>query len=123
MLDKRSQFLLRYINKECSEGSYKIIEINDMLSSFPKKYKIDYDTLAHSLNHLKQREYISIKYYDNDVFCLSPLPRGRCFFEQEIDNKKDKRKIKKTITLLSILYIIFSFLTALLACYLTKYFI
>lgn len=123
MIDKRSQKLLRIINKECTEGSYKVIEINDILSSFPKKYKIDYDTLAHSLNYLKQGEYISIKYFDNDVYCLSPLPRGRCFFEQETEQKKDKNKFKKMISLLTLLYVIFSFLTAFLACYLAKYFV
>lgn len=40
MLDKRSEALLRIINKECNEGSYRVLEVDDLIRLMPKNLKL-----------------------------------------------------------------------------------
>ena len=70
MLDKRSEALLRIVNKECLEGSYKVLEVDDLIRLMPKKYKVDYETISQLMGYLKAGEYVSVKYCDNEVFCV-----------------------------------------------------
>jgi hypothetical protein len=117
MLDKRSEALLRIINRECSEGSYKVIEIDDVIRLMPSKFKVDFDTVNHLMGYLKNGEYISIKYSDKEVFCVSPLPRGRRIFEVEKEEKKvSKKKLLKFI-LISFVYLMLIFGACLGAAY------
>ena len=121
MLDRRSQELLRIINIECNEGSYKVLEIDDLIRQMPKKFKVDFDTINQLVNYLKIGEYISLKYSDKEVICVSPLPRGRRVFEIENEDKKNKKKntIKKFF--LMFFYLILIFAVSFAASYLSTY--
>ncbi len=121
VLDKRSEELLRIINKECKEGSYKVIEIDDLMRLMPKKYKVDTDTINQLVGYLKTGEYISLKYSDHEVFCISPLPRGRRVFEVEQEEKKNSKKFKFRSILLFGFYLILIFGASLGAAYLSRY--
>lgn len=117
MLDKRSEALLRIINRECNEGLYKVIEIDDIIRLMPSKFKVDYDLINHLMGYLRNGEYISIKYSDKEVFCVSPLPRGRRIFEVEQEEKKvSKRKVLK-FALISFFYLMLIFGACLGAAY------
>ena len=94
MLDKRSEYLLRLINESCKEGSYQVLEVDDLVRDMPKKYKIDAEGILQIVGYLKNGEYVSVKYSDDHVICVCPLPRGRRIFEVEQDEKKTKRKRK-----------------------------
>ncbi len=120
MLDKRSEALLRIINKECFEGSYKVLEVDDLIRLMPKKFKVDFETISQLMGYLKTGEYVSVKYSDNEVFCVSPLPRGRRFFEVELETKKNKKgkKIKTFFIFTFYLFLIFG--VSLAAAYLSK---
>lgn len=120
MLDKRSEVLLRIINKECNEGSYKVIDVDDILRLMPNRFKVDLETINQLMNYLKSGDYISIKYSDNEVFCVSPLPRGRRMFELEKEERRlSKKKIFKFF-LMSIFYLFLIFGACLGAAYLAK---
>ena len=122
MLDRRSEALLRIINEECREGTYKVIEVEDVLRAMPKKFKIDQDGISQIMNFLSNSDYISVKYKDDVVYCVSPLPRGRKVFEIEEDEKRDKKRKKlKNIFVISLILIL-SFGAMLLASYISKKF-
>lgn len=120
MLDKRSEALLRIINKECYEGSYKVLEVDDIIRLMPKKFKVDFETITQLMGYLKSGEYVFVKYYDNEVFCVSPLPRGRRIFEIEYEEKKNTKKRKFRNFLLFAFYLLLIFGVSLGAAYISK---
>ena len=123
MLDKRSEALLQIINAECKEGSYKVLEVDDLIRSMPKKFKIDSDGILQLIGYLKKGEYVSVKYTDSEVVCLSPLPRGRRIFEVEEENKKQKKRKKIKIFLFISLILILAFGVVLAGSYISKNFL
>ncbi len=82
MLDNRTDVLLNFINNECSEGSFKIFSPSELMSAFPERFAIDFDGLLLILDYLGEREYIVVKYADENAVCLSPLPKGRIYHEE-----------------------------------------
>ncbi|MCI6542711.1 MAG: hypothetical protein MR423_02825 [Firmicutes bacterium] len=120
MLDKRCEELLRIVNKECQEGSYKVLEVDDLIRLMPKKFKVDYETINQLMGYLKAGEYVSVKYSDKEVFCVSPLPRGRRIFEVEIEEKRNKKKSKFKSFLLLTFYLLLIFGVSLGASYVSR---
>lgn len=94
MLDNRSKLVLKYLVKECSNGSYKIIEADDILSALPSKLNVDKEIISQIIKHLENGEYVSVKYSDDYQFCLCPLPFGRQFIENDEIQNKNKKSIK-----------------------------
>ena len=122
MLDKRSEALLRIINKECNEGSYRVLEVDELIRLMPKKFKVDFDTISQLMGYLKTGEYVSVKYSDNEVFCVSPLPRGRRIFEVEQEEKNSNKKSKLKKFFLLTFYLLLIFGVSLGAAYISKFF-
>jgi len=93
MLDKKTAKLLDELNGVCVDNSYKVIEIRDLCERMPQKLKIDNEVLLESIKHLVERNYISLKYFDEEVLCLCMLPKGRLFKEKsdEISLAKSKK--------------------------------
>lgn len=89
MLDIKSKLVLKFLIKECSNGSYKIVESNDIISSLPLKYKVDLNGLDNILIYLERQECISIKYDDEGIYCLCILPYGYKVFEREKNIKRE----------------------------------
>lgn len=94
MLDSRSKSVLNFLVKECSEGSYKIIEASDILSALSKNYNADKEIISQIIKHLENGEYISVKYSDDEQFCLCPLPFGRQFIENDEIQLTNRKSIK-----------------------------
>ncbi|MEG1499611.1 MAG: hypothetical protein RR400_00860 [Clostridia bacterium] len=116
MIDKRSQTLLNYINKECAEGSYKTLEICDIIGCFDKKLKVDKDLVFQVLTNLEINEFVDVKYHDNNVVCLAPLPKGRFEFERFNENKQIKASSKQAKNNQIVLIFFSAFLGAFLGC-------
>ena len=102
MLDKRTSFLLAKINELCSEGSYKIVEKGDFLACFPVKFHVDEDGLAQMMSYLAERSYIDIRYADESVYCICPLPEGRLYFENLREAKGGTRRNRRDTVLLTV---------------------
>ena len=106
MLDDRTEYLLNFINRECSEGTFRIFSPSELLAAFPKKYAVDADGLLLIMDYLKEREDILVKYADEDSICLTPLPKGRLYHEERTSKRKEvfhERKILWTAFFGSIL--------------------
>ena len=116
MLDTKSKLILKVLQRECKNGSYKIIDKNDVISSLPSKYRCDFDELDHILTYLERQDFISIKYDDDTVYCLCVLPMAAEVFEN------DSKKRKKGNLLIPILSFVLSFLGAFLGAIVAKSF-
>lgn len=112
MIDTKSKLVLSILAKESSDGSYKIVEIPDIIMALPKRFRMDSDAVKHILTHLERQDIISVKYDDDDVFCLAVLPYGFEILENEkpISIKKIKEKPQKV----GFLTIFLCFLSSLL---------
>ena len=115
MLDKQTSILLANLNSICQDGSYKVIDKKDLINLNSKKNKLNEDSLKAMIDHLKERDYLSIKYSDDNVYCLSVLPKGRLFDEKSKELAKEKRKYNKLIIVTLSLSSIASFIGAFCA--------
>lgn len=115
MLDVRSNIVLKYLVKECDEGSYRVIDCNELVNCLPKKFKADENTISHCMEYLEKGNYISIKYKDSKMYCVSPLPFARQILENESNLNEKSKKIVKIGSFLYILVFIFAFLGSFLA--------
>ena len=93
MLDVRSKEVLKHLISICG-SSYQVIEIADICEALQKKYRLDKDMVVQIVRHLASLDYISVKYQDSKVFCLTSLPLGRQLVEAELDSIKNRKKIK-----------------------------
>lgn len=90
MLDTKSTLILKILQKECKNGSYKILDKNDIISALPTRYRCDTDELDHIISYLERQDYVSVKYDDDSIYCLCILPAIN-----EITTPKKKKKEKK----------------------------
>lgn len=111
MLDTKSTLVLKVLQKECKNGSYRVVDKNDIISALPTRYRCDTDELDHIISYLERQDYVSVKYDDDNIYCLCILPATN-----EISTSKKKKKEKNYLPLvIFILTIIGSFVGALLS--------
>lgn len=115
MIDTKTKLILKILAKECSNGSYKIIESADILLALPRHLRMEPTGIRHILNYLERQDMISIKYEENDTFCLTVLPFG--FQTLEENEPKFIKKGDRELSL-SKQTIIFSFVASLLGTFL-----
>ena len=113
MLDIKSKLVLKILIKECPNGSYNIVDAKDIISALPNKYKLDLDGLENILIYLERLEFISIKYDDDEVYCLCVLPYGNEILESEANQKREDKKSSHLW-----LYLILNTITSFLAGFL-----
>ena len=89
MLDTKSNLVLKIIEKECKSGGYKILDKNDMISALPTRYRCSIEELDQITSYLERQDYITIKYDDENVYCLCLLP----FFKQTEEKKEKPNKV------------------------------
>ena len=95
MLDKRSMALLKIINEECVNSGYKIFSVEQLINSLPSELGVDENVFLICIKNLFDRQYISVKYQDENEICLVPLAKGRVVFENIIDEEIERNSIKK----------------------------
>ena len=118
MIDLKSKLVLSILAKECPDGSYKIIEIPDIIMAIPRRYRMDSDAVKNILVHLERQELVSVKYDDDDVFCLAVLPYGYEVLENE--RPKNFRKIKEKQPKINFLTVFLCFLASFLGSFLSS---
>ncbi len=111
MLDKRCFALLNIINQECVDKGYKIFSVEELIQLLPKSFGVTDNELGLLINTLIQKEYISVKYFDQKEVCLCPLNKGRLVFENKIDVEIEKVRTEKR-------YFAYSFLGGLVGAFL-----
>lgn len=119
MIDTKSSLVLKILINECPNGSFHIIEGKDIISSLPLKYRVDFEGLENILNYLERKDFISIKYDDDDgVYCLCVLPSGNEYFENLNKQKREDKKsslLWRYILINSITTFLFGFVGAVIA--------
>ena len=103
MLDGKSFALLKIINGECPDNSYKVFGINELALSVPEEFSVDAEAAREIIKSLAAREYLSVKYEDEAEVCLKPLSKGRLAFETRIDEEVEKLRSEKRYFLWSFL--------------------
>lgn len=103
MLDKRTTVLLDKINDLCREGSYKIVDEEELVSCFPARFQTDADGLRHMLDYLSDHRYVDIKYAEDGVYCLCPLPEGRMYSENAHQARSDVLRRRRDIVLMTVI--------------------
>ncbi len=119
MLDIKSKLVLKILIKECGNGTYKIIEASDIITSMPSKYRVDSDGLDNILTYLERQDCISIKYDDDGVYCLCVLPYGHEIVETE--NKKEKEQKNFPYIWLFLTTLILSFIGGFVGAFITRF--
>ena len=94
MLDKMSKEVLKFLLEFCKDGSFQVLEYDDIIGALTSNYNLDKEGIVQILKHLNSLEYITIKYRDDSVVCVSTLPLGRQYIESEEEKKKNIVKIK-----------------------------
>ena len=120
MLDIKSKIVLKILQKECPHGAYNLVEAKDIISAMPIKYRVDNDGLNHILIYLERQEYISIKYDEEDVFCLCVLPFGNEVLEND-GKQKSEGKTSPRLWLILLLVFVASAAGSLLSCLLCTF--
>lgn len=115
MLDKQTSNLLQNLNSLCPDGAYKVLEKAEILTALSSKFATDEDGLKSMIEHLQERNYVSVKYSDADVYCIAVLPKGRLFEEKSKELERDKRKYNKLVLTTISLASLASFVGAFIA--------
>ena len=89
MLDKKTTTVLQTLGKLGGDSAYKVITVEEVLSSLPQKV-YDIDSVKETIDFLNKQEYIVIKFEEDFTFCYSLLPKARIFLETEINKGKAK---------------------------------
>lgn len=110
MLDTKSKLVLKILANECNDGNYKIVELSDIIMALPRHFRMDSEAVKHIITHLERQEYISIKYDDDDVYCLAVMPYG--FEALENDKPKYIKREKSKEKSINLATILLSFLSA-----------
>lgn len=118
MLDKKTTATLKILNAICEEGTYKVIDYNNLISKFPNRYKVNKEALDQNLEYLKTGQYIDIKYAENDTYCLCVLPKGRMILEDSTRESKTIKHFNKMLIITMFVSGIMAFLGAFLAIFL-----
>jgi hypothetical protein len=108
MLDKRTVKLLSVLVKLCDDGSYKIIEINDLVKAMLPRFRVDAKELGQMMRFLIDNEMINTKYSDERVFCVAVLPKGRVADEESRIGRKNNRNLSRAM----IIVLVFGCLSA-----------
>ncbi len=116
MLDTRTAALLAHLNGLCREGKYEVVEADELLSCFPPKAGMDRENLQKTLAYLSENGYVDIRYEEDGLYCLCPLPAGRLYTEHARAAKRDAfRRRRDTVLLAAAGAFVGGFLGALLA--------
>ena len=82
--------MMQNLLKVCSDGSYKIIEISELIKGMLPRYKSDAEGIAQIIKFLSGNDLIDVKYSDENVYCVAVLPKGRVIEESDQTKKQGK---------------------------------
>ncbi len=88
-MDKRGEILLEYLNGICGINEYKIINLSEITLFSPTLFS-DEEIAKKTVKSLSDDDYVKVKYFDGEQYCISATLKGKSFFERE-------RAIKKTV--------------------------
>lgn len=113
MLDKKTTYVLKALNKLTEDNAYKVVNAEEILSNVSQKSQFDIETIKQSVEFLEKQQYIVIKFSEENTYCYSLLPKARIYLEQELNKSNSK---KSTAPLMPYFYnMLASFIGTILA--------
>ena len=113
-LDRGTGRLLEKVVETCREGGYKIIDEAELAAAADT----DGEGIRAMLGLLQDERLIDLRYAEEGVYCVRPLPEGRRYFERLEEERRDTLRRRRDAVLFSALG---SFVGALLACLLALF--
>ena len=98
MLDRETSLLLEKIVASCGEGGYKIIDETDLCACVPEGSDV-----KELLGFLQDNRYVDVRYAEDGVYCLRPMPEGKMYFERAREEREEHRRRRRDIALFSAL--------------------
>ena len=92
MLDKKTTSVLKVLGKLGEDAAYKVITVDEILSSLASRTQYDADGVKQIIEYLCKQEYIVLKFEEDSTFCYSLLPKARIYLEQSTANVKPKKQ-------------------------------
>ena len=96
MLDRETSLLLEKIVASCREGGYKIIDEAELCTCVPE------GRLRELLDFLQDNRYIDVRYAEEGVYCVRPLPEGKTYFERARREQEELRRRRRDSALYSV---------------------
>ena len=113
MLDKKTTYVLKALQKLTEGSAYKVVTSDEILSNLSPKSLFDLETIKQSIEFLEKQQYIIIKFSEENTYCYSLLPKARIYLEQQTQKVSPK---KNTNNVMMYVYImIASFIGTMLA--------
>lgn len=113
MLDKKSNAVLKVLNKLTEGNTYKVVSGDDILSNLTQKSIYDREIIKQIIEFLEKQQYINIKFSEENTYCYSLLPKARIYLEQDVVRPQQN---KKKFDIMNYVYVmIASFIGAMLA--------
>ena len=119
-MDIRTEKFFELINELCKDGSYKVLEIEEILTMLPKKYHFSYADLQNMLKYLSEHDFVDVKFVDEKNLCVASLPKGRLHLENQLKEDKAVITYRKLFIASMIVSGLMSFLGAFVAILLLK---
>ncbi|HBJ98319.1 MAG TPA: hypothetical protein DDY82_04590 [Clostridiales bacterium] len=101
-MDKKGELLLSYINGICKAGEYKIINSGEITLYSPQLFP-DKESVRKAIKQLDDEEYIIVKFYDGEQYCLCSTIKGKEYFDNQRLYKKTLKKDKRIVFFASVL--------------------
>lgn len=95
MLDEKTLALLKTIDLLSPDQGYKIFETRELASAMPEDFAVDSASVREMIDKLAAREYISVKYEDDNEICLKPLAKCKLAYERLIDEEVISARTEK----------------------------
>lgn len=92
MLDKKTTAVLKVLGKLGEDCAYKVITVEEILSSLNSRNQYDIDSVKQIIEYLCKQEYIVLKFEEDATFCYSLLPKARIYLEQDSAKTKTKKQ-------------------------------
>lgn len=107
------KLILKYVYNECGTN-YKILEFEDFEDYLQNLHTNGLYDIKKILQSLEGKEFISIKYIDNNNVCLCITELGKQILYNESNEKVKHRKNRLETVFLTLLICFFAFLGAFL---------
>lgn len=105
MLDEKTCKILSKIIDLCGNGSYTVIAYSDLLCE--AEYDNSTEEVKQTVMYLIKYEFLSCKYYDDEYFCVLPLPKGRLYEEECSESFPKELKDKNKLSFRSLFWAVF----------------
>lgn len=82
MLDIKTDYVLQMLLADSIENNYSVFFFSEIAEAASGKELSKSDVIS-ALKYLCERDFISVKYFDEDRACLKTLPKSKIYYESK----------------------------------------